>query len=332
MLLILSLRAMLLLLECMGERMAWMPILSRIIMTKKKCFSIADYLSSSGYYTSAYTFSPILIPSSGFKKLKIVPEDEEVDVTTSHINEVTNCFNQKKPFFLYLHHGEIHHGIVKDVIKKYSIDDSRYFGENNRKSNVERYQDYTKNAGDYMERIYETINKNDTNENTLVVVMTDHGGSNGEKIGEKAYGTYTYDYSIKIWNYIIWPKFFKPLIVKSQVRTIDILPTILDILNIPLKKNKKSPEGISMLNLINGFKEKDRLAFSETGGVDGLYPSPDKANVKCVTDGKWKLIQNLTSNQFELYNLNEDPYEMNNLYGVEHEEAERLMLMLTQFM
>lgn len=87
-----------------------------------------------------------------------------------------------------------------------------------------------------------------------------------------------------------------------------------------------------MLNLLKGFKEKDRLAFSETGGVDGLYPSPDKANVKCVTDGKWKLIHNMTSSQFELYNLHDDPNETHNLYGIELEEAERLALKLTSFM
>jgi len=299
---------------------------------KKECFSITDYLSKAGYYTSAYTFSSILMPSSGFKKLKIIPEDEEKDVLSNHLNEIKNCYSQKDPFFLYLHHGEIHHGIVRDVIKKYSIDDDDYFGEKNRKSNVDLYRAYTKSAGDYMEKIYQSIEKNDPEGNTLLLVMTDHGGSNGEKIGEKAYGTFTYDYSIKIWNYMIWPKKFKPnTVIDSQVRTIDILPTILDITKIPLSKKKKTPDGLSMLNLINGIKEDDRFAFCETGGVDGLYPSPDSPNVRCVTDGKWKLIQNVTSNQFELYNLHEDPSEENNLYGSEPNETERLALELTKF-
>ena len=298
----------------------------------KNCISLTEYLSKAGYYTSAYTFSSILMPQNGFNTLKIIPEDEEEGDLENHITEINECFNQKDPFFLYLHHGEIHHGIVKDVIKKYSIDDDRYFGEKNRKSNVELYKAYTKDAGDYMEKIYESIQKNDPEGNTLLLVMTDHGGSNGEKIGEKAYGTFTYDYSIKIWNYFIWPKMFKPnTIVDSQVRTIDILPTILDIIKVPFNKKKKLPDGTSMLSLINGAKENDRLAFSETGGVDGLYPSPDKPNVRCVTDGKWKLIQNITTNKFELYNTNKDPGEMNNLYAVENHEAERLFAELARF-
>ena len=184
-----------------------------------------------------------------------------------------------------------------------------------------------------MEKIYDSIQKNDPEGNTLLIVMTDHGGSNGEKVGEKAYGTFTYDYSIKIWNYFIWPKMFTPNItINTQVRTIDILPTILDIINVPVNKKKKLPDGSSMLQLIKGAKENDRLAFSETGGVDGLYPSPDKPNVRCVSDGEWKLIQNLTTNQFELYNTNDDPDEINNLYAKETSEAERLFAELTKFL
>ena len=114
--------------------------------------------------------------------------------------------------------------------------------------------------------------------------------------------------------------------INTQVRTIDILPTILDIINVPVNKKKKLPDGSSMLKLIKGAKENDRLAFSETGGVDGLYPSPDKPNVRCVSDGEWKLIQNLTTNQFELYNTNDDPDEINNLINSEKHKKQRQMM------
>ena len=292
---------------------------------EKNCFSLADYLSDAGYYTSAYTFSKILIPKSGFTRFNIVSEDDETDVTKSHLDELDRSFLQNKPFFTYLHHGEIHHNVVKDVIKKYSIDDERYFGEDNLSGNKERYQAYAHDAGEYLQSIVSHIKEKDPDGETLIIVMTDHGGSNGEKQGEKAYGSFTYDYSIKIWYYMIWPKILEPgTIINNQVRTIDILPTILEITGIKPKKNKKEIKGDSLIPVINGHDTEERWAYSETGGVDGPFPSPDVANVRCVTDGKWKLIQNTTTNKFELYDLINDPEEEKNLYGVEQDQQQRL--------
>jgi len=298
----------------------------------KHCYSIADYLSSVGYYTAAYTFSPILIPHSGIKRFRLVPEDEEQDIVMSHGEEIRHCFGQQEPFFLFLHHGEIHHEIVKEVINKYHYSDEDYFSEGARELNKKRYQAYTKEAGEYLDAIIKIIDECDSDENTMVVVMTDHGGSNGEKVGEKAYGSFTYDYSIRVWYYLLWSRqFVANTEIKTQVRTIDILPTILDIVGISHNKNKKPVMGRSVLNLINGEDEEHRMSFSETGGVDGPYPSPDEPNVRCVRDGNWKLIQNITTNKFELYDLNSDPEEANNLYGQEPDHAERLWFEMVKY-
>lgn len=289
----------------------------------KNCFTIAQYLREAGYYTRAYSFSQILIPHDGFTDLTFVHDDDEPCIIDSHKREIDLCYNQKKPFFSFLHYGEIHHAVLENVIKMYNIDDERYFGKID--ENRKRYQAYTHEAGQYLEQILEYIEKNDNGKNTLVLVMTDHGGSNGEKIGEKAYGTFTYDYSINVWHYMVFPKIFpQNLQIDTQVRTIDILPTLLDLLGIKHNKNKKPLQGISLLPIIRQENITDRLAFSETGGVDGAYPSPDAPNVHCIRDGRWKLIKNSTLNKFELYDLKTDPKETNNLYSKEPEHANRM--------
>ena len=65
----------------------------------------------------------------------------------------------------------------------------------------------------------------------------------GEKIGERAYGVYTYDYSIRTFCSFLNDRFFKKNTeITSLTETIDILPTLLDKLGIipdnlsPLKK------------------------------------------------------------------------------------------------
>ena len=298
----------------------------------KNCFTISDYLKAEGYFTCGYTFSSILIPHNGFDELNIITEDEETDITANQISLLDRCYSKKSPFFAYLHYGEIHHDVVREVIKPFSIDDERYFGESNLEVNKARYRKYAEKAGEYLEKIVKFINEKDKDNNTIVIVMTDHGSSNGEKVGEKAYGSFTYDYSIKVWYYFIFPKIIKPgTIVDAQVRTIDILPTILDLIGIPVNKRKKKLLGESLLPIITGENNMDRIAYSETGGVDGPYPSPDSPNIRCITDGKWKLIHNVTTNKFELYNLSVDPNETENLYSKETAQSERLWQEMIQY-
>ena len=297
----------------------------------KDCISLTQYLKKIGYYTRGYTFSKILFPHAGFDKLSIIHEDDEPDILESHIKELEVCFSQHKPFFSFLHYGEIHHEIVKKVIKKYDDFDERYFGriDENRK----RYTKLIRGAGEYTSEIINKIDELDQNKNTLIMVFTDHGGGLGEKPGEKAYGIYTYDYTIRTWVYFILPEVFpKNKEISKQIRTIDILPTLLDILNIkPSGKNKKHM-GKSLMPYINGDESGHRDAFSETGGVQGPYPSPNKPNVKCLRDGKWKLIFNTTINQYELYHLTDDASETNNLYSVNQEQAEALLLKMAEFL
>ena len=58
---------------------------------------------------------------------------------------------------------------------------------------------------------------------------------------------------------------------------------------------------------------KEKFIYSETGGLNGPWPSPDSPNVRCIRSGQWKLIHNLTPDTWELYNLTNDPDESNDL-------------------
>ena len=114
--------------------------------------------------------------------------------------------------------------------------------------------------------------------------------------------------------FIIKKGFPKGLEIGHLVRSIDILPTILEILNLKEKSGYKKIQGKSFLPLIYG-KNEERIAYSETGGLGGPTPSPEKHNVRSVRTNKWKLIYNETSKKKELYNLENDPREKNNLTG-----------------
>ena len=136
--------------------------------------------------------------------LTVTNEDEETDVLKSHLSELEMCFAQKKPFYSYLHYGEIHHEVVRNLIRKYDDFSDEYFGQIDH--NTERYRGYAAEAGAHTAELLRYIEEQDPSGNTFVIVLTDHGAGLGEKLGEKAYGIYTYDYSICVWLYLLWPK------------------------------------------------------------------------------------------------------------------------------
>lgn len=295
------------------------------------CRTLVEYLRQAGYHTRGYTFSPILFPHAGFDELKIVPEEKEPDILKSHLKELDEAFAQARPFFVYLHYGEIHHKVVREVLRKYDPFDPEYF--ENKERNRARYLELAYEAGDHTQRLLEAIDRFDPRGETVIVVMTDHGGGIGEKPGEKAYGVFTYDYTILVWMYLIYPRMLpQGKEVRTQVRTVDLMPTLLDLLDLSPSKRHKRPVGMSLLPLIEGKETTDRLAFTETGGVEGPNPSPDEPNVKSIRDGRWKLIYNTTTRHFELYDLNADPRETTNLYTVERERASELWLKLSEYL
>ena len=118
--------------------------------------------------------------------------------------------------------------------------------------------------------------------------------------------------------YIIGKDLPKNVEVMKLVRSIDILPTILDFLKLREKRNYKKIQGKSFLPFIYG-KEEERIAYLETGGLGGPTPSPEQHNVKGIRTNKWKLIYNETNKKKELYNLEEDKEEKNNLIDKEPE-------------
>ena len=113
----------------------------------------------------------------------------------------------------------------------------------------------------------------------LISTFSDHGTSIGEKKGEKFYGVFTYDYTLNVFCLINIPG-ITPKNIKKQCRTIDIFPTIIEMVG-NIEKNSEI-QGDSLYELINNNESNERELFVETGGLYGPWPSPSKPNVFCV--------------------------------------------------
>ena len=281
---------------------------------KNKFKTLTEYLHDVDYFTHADTPSDLVLPNSGFDKFEVYDESI-VDLTERHkelLKNMKQINDQGKNFFLYLHYESIHTGILNPVLKAYDNYSKEYF--ESRKINEERYDKLFRNAEKYLESILNEIENLEMSDDSLVLVMSDHGISVGEKFGERAYGAFCYDYTIKTFTYFLANN-LPTLEIKQQTRTIDFMPTVLDFLEIPLDHNFASLDGVSLIPLINGEPFDEQIAYTETGNPLESKKPPKEPNTKSVRTSKWKLIYNEHNNTKELYNLEQDPNENKNLIG-----------------
>ena len=99
----------------------------------------------------------------------------------------------------------------------------------------------------------------------------------------------------------------------KQRESIDILPTLLDL-------TETQGNDLPGKSIIKFLKNKDSdlenksHVFSETGALQGPYPSPMEPNVFCVKNSKYKLIFFETPNEWRLFDLVNDPMEKKDIF------------------
>lgn len=290
---------------------------------KNKFKTITEYLHDLNYYTYSDVVNELVIPKQGFDEF-VIHDERKDNLTTRHLDlleQMKKQNNNGKEFFLYVQYSNIHTGIMNEVLKVYNNFSEEYF--DNQKLNKERYDNLFSNAELYLQKILEKIQELSLDKNSIILIMSDHGISIGEKVGERAYGVFCYDYTLRTFAYFLAPNL--PITtIKQQVRTIDFVPTILNYLGLEYDTNFEKMDGESLLPLIKGEKINEKYAYSESGNPLKEKEPPKEPNVKSIRTSKWKLIYNVHNNTKELYNLESDPYEEINLSG-KHMKIEEIL-------
>lgn len=303
---------------CYGNRTGVDSYWHTFRFQKNKFLTITEYLRNNGYYTYADGHTELIAPKQGLDEFNI--HDELTADLPRHHTQLLENMNEKneagQPFFLYLHYSKIHTTIMNEVLKVYTNFTEEYF--KNRDLNERRYDNIFHKADDYLQIILKKIEDLGLDENSIILVLSDHGISIGEKFGERAYGAFCYDYTIRTFAYL-YSKEFSAKEITQQVRQVDFMPTILEHLGISLDPNYEKLDGESLIPLIRGEKIDEKIAFSETGNPLENKAPPKIPNTKSVRTSKWKLIFNEYNNSKELYNLEIDPEETHNVIGMNKE-------------
>lgn len=284
---------------------------------------LPEILKNNGYFTSCDLITEKVISSRGFDIYRSHNEYED-KLNIRHPNLIKESFTnaEGRPVFSFLQFSRIHTVTVSEVLKQYEWNDERFYKKQN--ENLEKYDKVFLETSIYATKIYETVKELGKLENTILIFFSDHGTGIGERFGERNYGVFTYEETIRTFYLFIGPMIKKNQISDSLLSTIDILPTLLDLIKVKTDKNYL---GNSVSPFIcgesNSVKERE-FTFSETGGLQGPFPSPKEPNVFCLKTPKYKLIYFKATKEWKLFDISKDPLEQKNLIGKRPSQEEKL--------
>ncbi len=289
--------------------------------------TLTEFLKNKNYKTISYNGGAQVSASfgfgQGFDKYHSLPDSDDTLFKTT-IKDAIEWLERHNGdnFFLFLHTYQTHHpytppkrylrqfeasyaGSLTDEISIKTITDInsgkiKITGEDLRHI-INCYDAEIKSMDEAFLLLQNYLKKQDIYDNTLIIFTSDHGEEFNEH-GWVGWHSHTlYDELIKAPLIIRFPHAnYAGKIINQQVRSIDILPTVLHILDIQ-KTSLFSFDGIDLMPIIQGKQRDEKLyAISQLDNL--LKPLP-----VAIRTEHWKLYNS------RLFDLENDPSEQKNV-------------------
>ena len=284
---------------------------------------LSEVLQDEGYFTACDLLSEKIISKRGFDVHQFHDEYKD-DLTKRHPKFLKENLEKAngKPLFLFLHYTRIHTVTVSEILKKYEWDNKKFY--ENKEKNLINYDKTFLEAGVYSKIIQKTINDLGILNDTIIIFFADHGTGVGERFGERNYGSFTYEETIRTYFLFIGKDIIKRRISSSLRESVDIFPTLLELIGIQTKINGSGESFSKYLKNDQEELNDKEYVYSETGAIQGPYPSPMKPNVFSVKTPNHKLIYLKAIDEWKLFDLKMDPNEKNIIFNKDDELSNKL--------
>ena len=276
--------------------------------------TLAERLTERGYLTTAFVASYILNSRFGLnqgfhfyndrfvkpKQKGRLPVDRRASevsfLATEWLREMGDEIRQR-PFFLWLHYYDPH----ADYHPPHPYNTA--YGN--------AYDGEIAYTDDWLGFFFDELKKIGKWDNTLVVLVGDHGEGLGEH-GENTHGMFIYRATTHVPLIIKFPRnLHEGKRIRQRVSQVDIVPTILETVGI---KSSTPMDGRSLLPLMDGKETASRDTYSETYIPRSFH---------------WSELKGLRRDDFffvdaplpEFYQTIEDENETENLYAPDNPRA-----------
>lgn len=275
-------------------------------LVPEELVTLAEVFKDKGYETAAFVAAYVLDSKWGlnqgfdfyfdnfdlsrFKKISLGsvqrPANEVIDEVLSWMEK-----KKKEKFFTWIHLYDPH--TPYEPPPPY---DSKYPGR--------PYIGEIAYTDSQLGRLWQFLEENDLVDNSFLIFASDHGESLGEH-QESAHGFFVYQEGIHVPLIFVTPfEELQGISCAQVVSLVDIMPTMLEMTEVPVPSQV---QGESLLPLFFKPEISHSFAYAET-----YYPRFHFgwSELKCLQNQRYKLI---ISPDMELYDLEEDPDESENL-------------------
>ena len=234
------------------------------------------------------------------------------------------------PFFLFLSFLEPHHQNHRDDYPAPDVYRGKYAGRwippdlaalgGSSHQHLDGYFGMVKRLDEALGRLMDALKSMGIADNTIVMFTSDHACHFKTRNGE--YKRSCHESSIRVPTAFAGPGFDGGGRLEQLVSLVDLPPTLLDAAGLPVPEEM---QGHSIMPLLRGTSSEWQ---------DDVYVQISESHVgRAIRTSRWKYAVNApdksgrndaTSERYEeefLYDLYSDPYELNNLIGLEsHQE------------
>jgi arylsulfatase A-like enzyme/Flp pilus assembly protein TadD len=218
----------------------------------------------------------------------------------------------KDPFFLWVHYYDPHQPLKPPVPYDQLFAGNLYDGEI-------AYADESLGA------LLERIKRKGLYKDTVVVMASDHGEGLGDH-EEMTHSYLLYNSTLHVPLIVRGPGVPAGTRVHGRVRLLDILPTVLELLGVPIPNDVQGRSLVPLFAAGKGGAAVERTHYAET-----LSPrlSQNWGELRALYEDHWKYVHGPRP---ELFDLAADPKEMHNLAAERPEQAEAMRSRLADFL
>lgn len=256
-------------------------------------------------------------------------------ITEEVLIKIQKPIKSKSPFFLYFSLYGVHAPLMED----------NRFVEKYKNIGIEKpeikYASMIESMDYALGIVLDELKKKDILKNTIIVFMSDNGGLSAvARGGQKHQHNYPlrsgkgsiYEGGIRV-PMIVYSPFHKTNVkeIDQPVIIEDFFPSILELTNSKKSSIVQEIDGQSFVPLLNNEEIENKPLFwhyPNWWGPNG----PGIGSYSAVRQEEWKFIYFHDTQTIELYNLETDISENNNLISVNYLKSEHLANVLTNYL
>lgn len=291
-------------------------------------FTVSGYFGFDRGFDLFESFDATLDRRGRFEDWSVRESQRRADATTDIAIRFIEA--APEPFFLWVHYWDMHDTLLlpdKEFMPPTEATDVDAHGVV--QPNPVLYAAEIRFVDHHFGRLLGALEASGRDPRTLIVVVADHG----EGLGDHGWYFHRllYQEQIRVPLLLRFPGVAPGGKVDALVRSVDVLPTLLDYLGLDIPVGL---HGRSLRPLLEGRGDEPRIAYADQINLFDrnammTQGRPTDLLLHSVQDREWKLIYKpLHPRRSELYHLAEDPGETRNLFRTDHPEARSLLAKL----